>query len=1126
MSPSSRIRDSAPLQDDPLWYKEAVIYEIYVRGAFDSNGDGIGDFRGLRQKLDYFEDLGATALWLLPFYPSPVRDDGYDIGKYTDIHRDYGTLQDFRLFLRAAHRRGIRVITELVLNHTSDQHPWFQRSRQAKPGTKWRDFYVWSDTADKYRETRIIFKDFEPSNWSWDPVAGAYYWHRFYSHQPDLNFDSREVRKAMFRVVDFWLNMGVDGLRLDAVPYLYEREGTTGENLPETHAFLKRLRKHVDEGFKNRVLLAEANQWPEDASEYFGRGDEAHLAFHFPVMPRLFMATKQEDRFPIVDILNQTPPIPETAQWAMFLRNHDELTLEMVTDEDRDYMYRMYARDPRMRINLGIRRRLAPLLNNDRRQIELMNGLLFSLPGTPVLYYGDEIGMGDNIFLGDRNGVRTPMQWSSDKNAGFSRANPQRLYLPVIVDPEYHYETVNVEAQQSNPRSLLWWVKRLIALRKQHKAFGYGDLEFLYPDNHKVLVFLRCHQEERILVVANLSRFVQHVTIDLSRFMGMVPTELFGRTKFPAVSQAGSYFLTLGPHAFYWLALEPSGVETEVARPAGESRLPALTLRDSWKDVFEGKSRAEFERIVARHLQSQRWFRGKARTVVNTSIREVIPVPLDEDEVMLVLVEVEYSDGEPDLYVLPVGFATGERADQVGDQLAHGVMARVGVRHQGEDYVYGILYDAFGDGPFSSSLVDMIGRRRRLKGVSGTLVATPTKAFRRLRGPELPEPTLLRAEQTNTSVAYGDRLLLKVFRRVEEGVNPDLEVGRFLTDRTDFDQLAPVAGALEYRLARQEPMTVAILHGYVPNQGDAWRYTLDNLDRYFERVLTHDQRLPDPKSNVLPLVELVDEKIPGDAEDLIGEYLPTAHLLGQRTAQLHAALASDTGDPSFIPESFTPHYQRSLFQSVRTINRQSFDLLRRRKRYVEKTNADLVDRVLAAEDNLAARIRLSLERPLQATRIRIHSDYHLGQVLHTGRDFVIIDFEGEPNRPLSQRRMKRCPLVDIASMIRSYSYAATSALWQGSVRPEDLPQLEPWADFWYRWVAATFLAAYLEEAAGVPWLPSKRGEIRQLLDIFLIEKAAYELGYELGNRPDWISIPLRGMLDLIEGPESRTPNGF
>ena len=544
------------IEEDPLWYKDALIYELHVRAFMDSDADGSGDFRGLIEKLPYLQDLGINALWLLPYYPSPMRDDGYDIADYNNVNPMFGTLGDVSQLIREAHRRGIRVINELVCNHTSDQHPWFQRARRAKPGTALRDFYVWSETNQRYQDARIIFKDFETSNWTWDHVANAYYWHRFYSHQPDLNFDNPKVHEAMFKALDFWMELGIDGVRLDAVPYLYEREGTNGENLPETHQFLKDLRRHVEENFRNRMLLAEANQWPEDAVAYFGQGDECQMSFHFPLMPRLFMSIRMEDRFPIVDILAQTPSIPDSAQWALFLRNHDELTLEMVTDEERDYMYRAYTQDRLARLNLGIRRRLAPLLGNDRRRIELMNGLLFSLPGTPVLYYGDEIGMGDNIFLGDRNGVRTPMQWSADRNAGFSRANRQRLYLPVITDPEYHYETVNVEAQQGNPHSIYSWTKRLIALRKRHRAFGRGSLELLRPENRKVLAYVRRYESEQILCIANLSRFLQAVELDLSQWKGLVPVELFSSNEMPVIGE-NPYFLTLGPHAFYWFAMQP-----------------------------------------------------------------------------------------------------------------------------------------------------------------------------------------------------------------------------------------------------------------------------------------------------------------------------------------------------------------------------------------------------------------------------------------------------------------------------------------------------------------------------------------------------------------------------------------
>ncbi|HWB75661.1 MAG TPA: maltose alpha-D-glucosyltransferase, partial [Nannocystaceae bacterium] len=539
--------------DDPLWFKDAIVYEIPVRAFNDSNGDGIGDLEGLIDTLDYVRDLGVTAIWLLPFYPSPQRDGGYDIADYRGVHPALGTIAVFKRLLREAHRRGIRVITELVINHTSDQHPWFQRARRAPPGSRHRDFYVWSETPERWQDARIIFQDYEASNWTWDPLARAYYWHRFYSHQPDLNFDNPDVREAILEVLDYWMAMGVDGMRLDAVPYLYERDGTNCENLPETHGFLRELRAHIDARYPNRMLLAEANQWPEDAAAYFGAGDECHMNFHFPLMPRMFMSLQVENSFPIVDILQQTPSIPANCQWAVFLRNHDELTLEMVTDEDRDFMYKVYASDPQMRVNLGIRRRLAPLLKT-RARIELMNALLFSMPGTPVLYYGDEIGMGDNVFLGDRDGVRTPMQWSPDRNAGFSRTNPQRLFLPVIIDPEYHYETVNVEAQQGNSESLLWWMKRMIALRKKHQAFSRGDIELLSPDNGKVLAFFRCYGDERILVVANLARSAQYVELDLRAHQGAVPIELLGGTAFPTIGEQ-PWLLTLGPHAFHWFLL-------------------------------------------------------------------------------------------------------------------------------------------------------------------------------------------------------------------------------------------------------------------------------------------------------------------------------------------------------------------------------------------------------------------------------------------------------------------------------------------------------------------------------------------------------------------------------------------
>ncbi|HEX8462518.1 MAG TPA: maltose alpha-D-glucosyltransferase, partial [Segetibacter sp.] len=569
--------------DDKLhWYKDSIIYELHIKAFCDGNGDGIGDFQGLMTKLDYLQELGVTAIWVLPFYPSPLKDDGYDIADYYNINPSYGTIEQFKLFLDEAHRRGLRVITELVINHSSDQHPWFQRARTAPKGSPERDYYVWTDDPTQWKDVRIIFQDFEPSNWTWDPVAQQYYWHRFFYHQPDLNYDSPLVQEEVFKMLDYWCEMGVDGFRLDAVPYLFEREGTNGENLPETHAFLKKLRSHIDERFPGTVFLAEANMWPEDSASYFGDGDECHMNYHFPVMPRMFMALQMEDRYPITDIFDQTPEIPPTCQWAMFLRNHDELTLEMVTDEERDYMYKVYAKDPRAKINLGIRHRLAPLMGNNRRRIELMNCLLFSMPGTPVIYYGDEIGMGDNFYLGDRDGVRTPMQWSPDRNAGFSASNPHKLYLPVVLDPEYNYESVNVEMQRANTSSLFWFMKRMINMRKHFKAFGRGDMKFLTVQNPKILAFTRSYEDENILVIVNLSKYSQAAEIDLTHFGGYVPVEVFSKNKFPVIKEDAPYFFTLGSHAYEWFILEKTNAEN-YKRP-----LPTLSISD-WDELASDK---------------------------------------------------------------------------------------------------------------------------------------------------------------------------------------------------------------------------------------------------------------------------------------------------------------------------------------------------------------------------------------------------------------------------------------------------------------------------------------------------------------------------------------------------------
>ena len=1108
------------LADDPLWYQDAVIYELHVRSFFDSDGDGIGDFRGLTEKLDYLQDLGVTALWILPFYPSPLKDDGYDISNYTAVNPAYGELSDFRAFLREAHRRGLRVITELVLNHTSDQHPWFQRARRSPPGSKWRDFYVWSDSPDKYRDARIIFKDFESANWTWDPLANAYFWHRFYSHQPDLNFDNPEVRKIMLQTMQFWLAMGVDGLRLDAVPYLYEREGTSCENLPETHKALKTIRKRVDERYPNRMLLAEANQWPEDAAAYFGDGDECHMAFHFPLMPRMFMAIRMEDRYPIIDILSQTPPIPAKCQWALFLRNHDELTLEMVTDEERDYMYRVYAIDPHARINLGIRRRLYPLLGKDRKKFELMNALLLSLPGTPVLYYGDEIGMGDNIYIGDRNGVRTPMQWNADRNAGFSRGSSQKMFLPVTIDPDYHYETVNVEARQNNSSSMLWWMKRVIALRKQFKAFGRGAIEFLTPENHKVLAFLRSFEGELVLVVANLSRFPQFVELDLSAHKGKVPVELVGKTEFPPIKDS-PYFLTLGAHIFYWFSLESPDREKETATatiPVG-TQAPVLQVKGGPDSLFRKDLRGTLEKILPAYLRSRRWFAGKARRMKWARVLEAIPLANGASHMHLLLVQADYTEGDPDLYSLPVAFASGLEAERMLAEAPGAVIARVAEASRQH-----ILFDALQDKGSCLFLLDTIGHRRRFRGAGGEILGVPARAFRKIRGElkEAPAPVPGKAEQSNSSVIFGDKMILKVFRRVDRGVNPDLEIGTYLTEEAAFPHAPPVGGSLRYARAHEEPMTLAVLMGFVPNQGDAWQYTLDNLGRFFERVTARSadiKEVPCPGSRLL---RMVDEVVPARVNDLIGSYLLSARRLGERTAEFHLAMASNVGNPSFAPEPFTPFYQRSLYQSMRNLTAQTFSLLRKRVGTLPETDRGQGRVVLDMEERILKRFQGILDRKITAMRIRVHGDYHLGQVLFTGKEFVLIDFEGEPARSLAERRIKRSPVRDVAGMLRSFHYASYAPLIGevgGSVRSDDVKSLEPWADCWNAWVSAAFLQGYLAAAKEGAFLPRTREELSILLDTFLLEKAIYELGYELNNRPDWVKLPLLGILSLMEAPE-------
>lgn len=1103
-----------------LWFRDAIIYQLHVRSFSDSTADGIGDFRGLTSRLDYIQELGVTAIWLMPFYPSPLRDEGYDIADYEAVNPIYGTLEDFEEFLRAAHARGLKVITELVINHTSDQHRWFQRARRAERGSPERDFYVWSDDPHRYGETRVIFQDFETSNWTWDAVAGQYFWHRFYSHQPDLNFDSPDVREAIFRIADFWLSRGVDGLRLDAIPYLYERDGTNCENLPETHEFLKALRAHVDRNHPGRMLLAEANQWPEDAAAYFGNGDECHMNFHFPLMPRLFMAVHHEDRFPIIDIVRQTPTIPDNCQWGIFLRNHDELTLEMVTDEERDSMYKAYASDEQARVNLGIRRRLAPLLKHNRRKIELMNALLLSLPGTPILYYGDELEMGDNIYLKDRDSVRSPMQWSPDRNAGFSRANPQRLFLPPIVDPEFHYETHNVETQSNNPHSLLWWMRTIIRLRCRHPAFARGAIEFLSPENAKVLVYLRTLEDDSILVVANLSRFSQFVELDLSRFRGRVPRELFGKQVFPMIGEL-PYFITMGPHTFYWFRLEwPEGHEVRYQ----PEHLPMVSCERDWREILvPGAAQANFTASLPDFLQKHRWFAGKARPIQNVSLEDSISIKADGPkgrEFELLLCSVTFVEGEPETYLLPVIFATGKLLDDITNDRPSASICQLSTREHARE---GVLCDATAEPELWTELVELIGRGRTLGGRLGKLHGSPTAVFTQLGGyQESLDPAIHTRQQSNSSASIGQRFILKLFRRLAEGENPDVEIGRHFLESATSVPVPRLAGSLQYTLAGRPPTTIAFLQEFAANDGDAWTWALGELGRYLEQIDSSKvEAEPKARGGVAAFLDRAGSDYSSLAKTTMGSFLDSIELLGRRTAEVHVALADSREDKAFEPIAFTKLYQRSLYQSMRSTTVRSFQTLRRRLGFLPKDLQADAERVLLLEESLLERFQRLIPASLNSRRIRVHGDYHLGQVLFTGKDFLLIDFEGEPDRPISERRLKRSPLRDVAGMLRSFHYASYADLLglipgQSNGNPKASARHRYWLSRWYEWTSIAFLKGYGSVARPHGLMPDDVEESRLLLEVYVLEKLVYELRYELNSRPDWAVIPLQGLLELLD----------
>jgi maltose alpha-D-glucosyltransferase/alpha-amylase len=1112
MGASSPVAVPAPTtwEDDPLWFKDAIIYELPVKAFFDSNNDGMGDFRGLTEKLDYLQELGVNTLWLLPFYPSPMRDDGYDISDYHNIHPAYGTRHDFRHFGREAHRRGFKIITELVINHTSDQHPWFQAARRAPPGSSKRDYYVWSKSVKRYSGTRIIFQDSETSNWAWDDLAKAYYWHRFFSHQPDLNFANPRVLRTVIHTMRFWLDMGVDGLRLDAIPYLCEREGTINENLPETHGVIKEIRRQLDETYGNKMLLAEANQWPEDVREYFGTGDEFHMAYHFPLMPRLFMAIAQEDRHPVIDILRQTPDIPDNCQWAIFLRNHDELTLEMVTDRERDYMYQIYAVDPRMRVNVGIRRRLAPLMENDRRRIELISCLLMTMPGSPILYYGDEIGMGDNIFLGDRNGVRTPMQWNSERNAGFSRADPQRLYLPPIMDPVYGYQAVNVEAQARNPTSLLNWTTRLIQIRKSYRAFGRGTLAFLEPGNRKILAYLREYQDDSILCVANLSRNPQAVELDMSRYKGRVPVELFGKVSFPPVGEL-PYMLTLPGHGFYAFRLSadaPVPEWHEEKLPSQE--LPVLVLLEGLRTFFDdvstaksvrqmiaSRTREQLERqVLVPHLLKRRWFAAKGERITRIEIIDEGEWTTPEGGWLLTFLEVKIADAPSQLYFLPLGAAWEERGSDPLHQYGPWTLARVRQKEK-----MGILYDAFGDARFCRALARAMGEPNEMRFADGRLRFGCSSAYAQLAdgiNEEVKHPSL---EQSNTGVMFGTKLYLKGYRRLQTGINPEVEVGRFLTEVSPFPNIAPVLGWVEYVRPDGELMALALLQQYVENQGSAWSLTHDYLQRLTQRLFTP--------------VEAATENAQHEVEQH-GFFLAGAQRLGQRIGEMHRAFAKPTDDLAFAPEPVSAEETAQWVQRIYRDAGATLDLLSQQLDRLREPQRRTAEELLARGATLLERLQRTTLKTPDFVKTRYHGDLHLGQVLLTGQDFLIVDFEGEPARPLSERRAKGSPLRDVAGMIRSIDYAAALGLEDNDEQPaEKRAAIEKAIHTWQAECTQAFLAGYRAASAELPSLPHDPQMWQQLLELFLIEKALYELRYEINMRPDWVGVPLRGLLALV-----------
>jgi maltose alpha-D-glucosyltransferase/alpha-amylase len=1111
-------QNSSALDDKLHWYKDAIIYELHIKAFRDSNRDGMGDFKGLMEKLDYLQELGVTTIWLLPFYPSPLKDDGYDIADYYSINPRYGTLDEFRLLLEEAHKRNLKVVTELVINHTSDQHPWFQRARTAPKDSAERNFYVWTDDPQQYKDVRIIFQDFEASNWTWDPVAQQYYWHRFFHHQPDLNYDNPKVQEEIFKIIDYWCEMGVDGFRLDAVPYLYEREGTNGENLPETHAFLKELRKHIDQKYPATAFLAEANMWPEDAASYFGNGDECHMNYHFPVMPRMFMSVQQEDRYPITDIFDQTPPIPQVCQWAIFLRNHDELTLEMVTDEERDFMYAAYAKDQKARINLGIRHRLAPLMDNNRSKIELMNSLLFSLPGTPVIYYGDEIGMGDNYYLGDRDGVRTPMQWSPDRNAGFSETNPQQLYLPVIIDPEYHYEAVNVEMQRKNTSSLFWFMKRMISMRKNYKAFGRGDMRFLHVDNPKILAFTRTYEDETLLIICNLSKYAQPAEVDLREFNGYIPVEIFSKNSFPLIKNE-PYFFTLSAHSFQWFTLQKVHHKKDDV-----GTLPVLEL-DEWEDILKGETRELLEnKIFLSFLDKRTWFKGKGRKVYSTTISKCVPVPVHNKQIYLLLIDVSYESGMPETYQLPITCVTGDAIEKLSVSCPESVIAQIQIRNNPA-----LLCDANYVYEWQAYLMRCIADNKELR-IDDDIIQFKSKgevsSF--LQQHVQPIARMHSGDENNTSITYNNSFFLKMYRKIDRSINPDIELSYYLSEDAHFSYVPRFLGTIELNPGK-DAVSLGLMQVLIENHGDGESYMRERIANYIERIMARNKEILDAfdrKGSIISPVGFND--LPNELQDLLGSRTADqASLIGLRTAEMHLLLSKGP-DKDFRPEEYSLHYQRSVFSSMQALVRESTQAFEKSCDHLNEETKREAQFLADNRNNILNASRKIYQKKFDIWKTRTHGSYSLRKLLMSGRDIMIQDFGGKPIKSYSARRLKRSPLRDIAEMIISFHYVAYEGFFAShQINKDELRSLLPFAELWAHYISGFFLKAYFEKVQGTALIPKEKSDLEIVLNTFLIEKSLTHFIDNLDTKPDYVIVPLhiiRSVLGMKEEKAVATMN--